>query len=106
MIEEVDEYFYKLDRMLTQLKRAGKLANLRGLVVGHMTDIKNGELIFANRFEEVILNAVSEFDFPVGFNFPTGHENPNLAWIQGGTAVLQVSKSGSTLKFASIRSNT
>lgn len=106
IIEEVDEYFYKLDRMLTQLKRSGKLSILRGLAVGHMTDIKNGELTFANRFEEVVLNAVSEYGFPVGFNFPTGHENPNIAWVQGGTASFEVNRSGASLTFASFRSNT
>ena len=91
---------------MTQLKRAGKLSELRGLVIGHMTDIKNGELIFAKRFEDLISDAVSKYDFPVAFNFPTGHENPNLAWIQGGTASLSVNQSGSTLKFAPVRSNT
>lgn len=99
VIEEVDEYFYKLDRMITQLKRAGKLSKLSGLVVGHMTDIKNGELNFASRFEDVISEAVSEYKYPVAFNFPTGHENPNLAWVQGGTASLRVTKTESSLRF-------
>jgi muramoyltetrapeptide carboxypeptidase len=39
IIEEVDEYTYRIDRMLIHLKRSGKLDNLAGLVVGHMTDI-------------------------------------------------------------------
>ncbi len=101
IIEEVDEYFYKVDRMLMQLKRAGKLAKLRGLVVGHMTDIKNGELTFALSVEEVILEAVAEYHFPIAFGLPTGHENPNLAWVQGGTASLSVNSSGSSIRFQS-----
>jgi muramoyltetrapeptide carboxypeptidase len=105
IIEEVDEYYYKIDRMMTQLKRAGKLSNLRGLVVGHMTDIKNGELTFAGSVEEIILNAVSDYNYPVAFKFPTGHENPNLAWPQGGTATLSVSNNGALLKFLPLRSN-
>ncbi|HEY0739829.1 MAG TPA: LD-carboxypeptidase [Chryseosolibacter sp.] len=104
IIEEVDEYFYKIDRMLTQLKRAGKLSRLHGLVVGHMTDVKNGELTFASRVEEVVLNAVAEYHFPVAFNFPTGHENPNLAWVQGGHATLSVSADSSELRFSPTRS--
>lgn len=103
IVEEVDEYFYKLDRMMTQLKRAGKLSGLRGLVVGHMTDIKNGELNFASRFEDVILEAVSEYNYPVAFNFPTGHENPNLAWVQGGEAILSVTKTDASLRFTGIQ---
>lgn len=106
IIEEIDEYHYKIDRMMTQLKRAGKLSKLRGLVVGHMTDIKNGELTFASSVEEIILNAASDYKYPVAFNFPTGHENPNLAWIQGGTATLNVSKDGSSLKFLPLKSST
>jgi muramoyltetrapeptide carboxypeptidase len=104
VIEEIDEYFYKVDRMMTQLKRAGKLSKLSGLVVGHMTDIKNGELTFANSVEEIILNAVCDYRYPVAFNFPTGHENPNLAWPQGGAATLRVSAEGASLKFFPIRS--
>lgn len=105
VIEEIDEYYYKVDRMMTQLKRAGKLENLAGLVVGHMTDIKNGELTFANGFEEIILNSIAEYKYPVAFKFPTGHENPNLAWIQGGFAALHVSDENSSLKFQPIREN-
>ena len=40
-IEDVDEYLYRLDRMMVQMKRSGKLENLAGLVVGHFTDMKD-----------------------------------------------------------------
>lgn len=92
VVEEIDEYKYRLDRMLTQLKRAGKLSNLKGLVVGHMTDIKDSELPFGISVESIILDAVGQYHYPVAFGFPSGHENPNLAWIHGGTATLNVSK--------------
>lgn len=97
LIEEVDEYFYKMDRMMIQLKRSGKLEHLAGLAVGHMTEIKNGELTFSNSIEELILDSVKEYNFPVAFNFPTGHENPNLAWIHGGKAKLTVTDSASLI---------
>lgn len=100
VIEEIDEYFYKLDRMLNQLKRAGKLKKLKGLVIGHMTDIKNGELTFAANVQEVVLNIVKDYSYPVAFQFPTGHENPNLAWLEGGVARLSVSDTGSSLRFS------
>jgi muramoyltetrapeptide carboxypeptidase len=99
MIEEIDEYRYKLDRMMTQLRRAGKLSNISGLIVGHMTDIKDSDLSFGESAEEIILNAVREYRYPVAFNFPSGHENPNLAWIHGGLATLEISPSGSALDF-------
>lgn len=92
LIEEIDEYFYRIDRMIMQLKRAGKLKMLKGLVVGHMTDIKESTLAFNEAVEQIILNAIKDYQFPVAFNFPSGHEDPNLAWIHGAPAYFKVSK--------------
>jgi muramoyltetrapeptide carboxypeptidase len=105
-IEEIDEYLYKIDRMMTQLRRTGKLKNLKGLVVGHMTDIKDSELSFGENVQEIILNAVRDYTYPVGFRFPSGHENPNLAWINGGRATLDVNESMSSLVFDRLKKNT
>lgn len=99
VIEEIGEYTYRLDRMLVHLKRAGKLKNLAGLVVGHMTDIKESELPFGESVEQIIRNHTSEFEYPIGFNFPTGHEHPNLPWIEGATGRLSVTANTSTLGF-------
>jgi len=85
--------------MLVQLKRAKKLHQLTGLVVGNMTDIKDTELPFGESIEEIILNHVQEFNYPVGFGFPVGHENPNIAWVQGSSGTLQVTKEKSTITF-------
>lgn len=99
VIEEVGEYTYRLDRMLMQLKRAGKLKNLAGLVVGHMTDIKESELPFGETVEQIIRNHTQEFAYPIGFNFPTGHEHPNLPWIEGAIGTFHVSPNQSILSF-------
>lgn len=98
VLEEIDEYLYKVDRMIVQLKRAGLFSHLTGLVVGHFTDIKNGELPFAESVVEIIKYHTTEFNFPVGFYFPIGHQQPNLAWINGGEATLTISYEGSSLK--------
>jgi muramoyltetrapeptide carboxypeptidase len=105
-IEEIDEYLYKIDRMMTQLRRTGKLKNLKGLVVGHMTDIKDSELSFGENAQEIISYAVRDYTYPVGFRFPAGHENPNLAWINGGHATLEVNESMSSLVFDILKKNT
>lgn len=99
IIEEIDEYLYRLDRMLVQLKRADKLKNLVGLIVGHMTDMKEGELPFGESVQQIILNHTQEYSYPIAFNFPTGHENPNMAWIQGVKGQLSVNDKKSTLSF-------
>jgi muramoyltetrapeptide carboxypeptidase len=99
ILEEIDEYSYRLDRMMMQLKRAGKLRNLSGLIVGHFTDIKDTEVSFGEIFEEIINHAIKGYNYPVAFGFPIGHENPNLAWRHGATATLSVNENGSVLSY-------
>ena len=97
IIEEIEEYTYKVDRMLTQMKRAGKLDKLAGLVVGYMTDIQEPELSFGEPIESVILDKIKDPNLPLAFNLPIGHENPNYAWIHGGQMTLDVKAQGARL---------
>ncbi len=89
-IEDLDEYLYHIDRMMISLKRAGKLSHLAGLVVGGMTDMKDNQTPFGKTAEEIISDAVKEFDYPVCFGFPAGHQTKNLALIFGRKARLSV----------------
>jgi muramoyltetrapeptide carboxypeptidase len=104
IVEEVDEYFYKLDRMFTQLRRTGKLQKLAGLVIGHMTDIKNPELAFGETVSQIVMHAVRDYHYPVAFSFPSGHQNPNIAWIHGGKGILDVSLAKVSLVYPNIYS--
>lgn len=97
MIEEIEEYYYKIDRMMNHLKRAGKLKNLAGLVVGHFTAIADTELSFGETLQQIIRYHTRDYQYPVAFHFPFGHENPNLAWRHGATATLEVKGDGSIL---------
>lgn len=72
-IEDLDEYLYHIDRMMQQLKRSGKLAHLKGLVVGAMSDMHDNAIPFGRTAEEIIWESVQEFDYPVCFNAPFGH---------------------------------
>ena len=83
--------------MLIHLKRSGKLDNLAGLVVGHMTDIKDPELPFGETIEEIFVSKIPKRNFPIAFNFPIGHENPNLAWVHGSVMTLNVTERGGQL---------
>ena len=76
-IEEVDEYIYHIDRMMHGLKRAGKLEQLKGLIVGGLTQIHDNSHPFGQTAEEVIAEAVSEYEYPVCFGFPAGHFDDN-----------------------------
>ena len=80
-IEDVDEYLYNIDRMLWNLKRCGKLANIRGLIVGGFNKLKAddpGE-DFGHTIYEIISEKVSEYNYPVCFDFPVGHQKNNVA---------------------------
>lgn len=76
-IEEVDEYIYHIDRMMRALKRAGKLAHLKGLIVGGLTQIHDNAHPFGQTAEEVIAEVVKDYDYPVCFGFPAGHFDDN-----------------------------
>lgn len=82
-IEDVGEYLYRLDRMMWQLKRAGKLAGLKGLIVGGMTDMKDGQTPFGKTAYEIVSEAVSNYHYPVCFGFQAGHQKDNRALIFG-----------------------
>lgn len=82
-IEDLDEYLYHIDRMMMQLKLSGKLEKLAGLVVGGMTDMRDNLVPFGKTAEEIILDAVKEYHFPVCFQFPAGHIDQNMALYFG-----------------------
>jgi muramoyltetrapeptide carboxypeptidase len=73
-LEDVNEPPYKIDRMLTHLKSAGKLAGVKGVVFGQMPgcDTDNGLL------REVILDVLAAIKGPILFGFPSGHGPRNL----------------------------
>lgn len=90
LIEDVDEYLYHIDRMMVTLKRAGKLANLAGLLVGGMTDMNDNATPFGKSAEEIIFEHVGEYSYPVLFGFPSGHGWQNRAVVMGVEAKVEV----------------
>jgi muramoyltetrapeptide carboxypeptidase len=97
-IEDLDEYLYHIDRMMMQLKLSGKLKGLKGLIVGGMTDMKDNAIPFGKFPEDIILDAVKEYNYPVCFDFPAGHIDRNLAIYFGRKVELTVTDNA-TLKF-------
>ena len=76
-IEDIDEYYYAIDRLLWQLKFSGVFHHIGGLILGHFTKMKDNTIPFGLSIEEMVLEKIQEFEFPVAFNFPGGHENEN-----------------------------
>ena len=98
-LEDIDEYLYHIDRMILQLLRAGKLDKLTGLIVGHMTDMNDNEISFGKSAYEIIRSHVRMFNYPVGFAFPLGHDQPNIALPVGRVGQLSVKSDGAELSF-------
>ena len=90
-IEDVGEYIYSIDRLMQQLKRAGLLSNLAGLIVGSFSDMKDTTIPFGATAYDAIYEAVKACHYPVCFNFPVGHTNKNLALKHGVSYRLAVS---------------
>jgi muramoyltetrapeptide carboxypeptidase len=91
-IEDVGEHLYNIDRMMHQLKRAGKLEKLNGLLFGIFTDNKDTERPFGLPLHEILWNIVKEYDYPVCFDFPVSHSNKNYALKVGVRHRLKVNE--------------
>jgi len=98
-LEDLDEYLYHIDRMMMNLKRNGKLTKLAGLIVGEMSDMNDNTIPFGKNAIEIITESVSEYDYPVAFNFPAGHIDNNNTIILGQTASLKIDHNNSNLTF-------
>ena len=72
------------------MKRSGKLDKLAGLIIGGMTIMNDNSIPFGKTAYEIINEVVSEYDYPVCFNFPAGHYPDNRTLILGRTAKLKV----------------
>ena len=82
-IEDLDEYLYHIDRMMMGLKRAGKLANIKALMVGAFTDMHDNTIPFGMTAKEIIFEKVKEYGYPVIWDYPAGHIDNNLAIVLG-----------------------
>jgi len=96
-VEDVSEYKYTVDRMMTNLKRSGMLDKLAGIVFGGFTATKAAEDAYPMSMEEIIFEKVKEYGYPVCFRFPAGHQRENMALKLGAWYKLEVSKSNTIL---------
>jgi muramoyltetrapeptide carboxypeptidase len=99
-IEEIGEQFYHVDRMLTSMRMTGMLNNLSALLVGGMEKITEGEHVFNQTVEEVVMNVAGAYGYPVLFNFPAGHISENRPLYMGRRAILNQKGNVLTLSWA------
>ena len=98
-IEEVGEYYYHIDRMMTSLKLAGKLEGLSALIVGGMNKIEEAKIPWGKSVEETIYGIIEEYDYPLFFNFPAGHVPDNRAFFIGKQAKIDIKGKQASLTY-------
>ena len=98
-IEDLNEYLYHLDRMMLNLKLSGKLAKLKAIIVGGMSNMLDNETPYGKAAYEIILEHVKEYNYPVLFNFPTGHIYKNYALTMGSRVSIEITTKVSYLHF-------
>lgn len=91
-LEDVGEYLYHIERMMIQLFRAGKLKDLKGLIIGQFTEIRDQDNSFGKNIQELIAHIIQLYDYPVAYNFPIGHIAHNSPIVCGRQARLIVSE--------------
>ncbi len=98
-LEDVGEHLYAIDRLFWNLKRSGKLAQIKGLIIGGFTELKDFDPPFGQDVREIVLDIVKEYDYPVCFDFPAGHVSDNRALILGKTVNLKVKQTEVNLHY-------
>ncbi len=97
-VEEVGEPLYAIDRYLYQLSKAGVLDQIRGIVLGGFSAMKDSDPPYGKSLEEIVRAHFNYRSIPVAFDFPGGHQDDNCALILGRPAVLTVEDTGVQLK--------
>lgn len=101
MIEDIGEEITKLERQFSAWRIRGIFKNLAGLVIGHMTDIKDtpgraGSFVYDMR--AVVLRHAAELHGPIILQAPFGHDLPNYIFPQGVNAELSAENGTARLK--------
>jgi muramoyltetrapeptide carboxypeptidase len=85
--------------MMMNLRRNGCIENLKGIIVGGMTKMKDNEVPWGKNALELVDDVTKKYNIPVIFNFPAGHIQDNRALIMGNTISIDVNETGSTVSF-------
>ena len=91
-IEDIGEYLYNMDRMLYQLKEAGKFQKPAAVIIGNFTDMKDTERPFGQSAYEIIRDFLDDFEYPVCYGFPVGHVKENFALKCGADYKLKIGR--------------
>ena len=72
-LEDLDEYLYSFERMLVQIRTAGMLDNIAGLIIGELHEFKDQDVAFERNTDEIVMDICGDLNIPIVSNFPCGH---------------------------------
>ncbi|MCS5645632.1 MAG: LD-carboxypeptidase [Candidatus Marinimicrobia bacterium] len=72
-LEDLDEYLYSFERMLVQMRTAGMLDNIAGLIIGELHEFKDQDVAFERNTDEIVMDICGDLNIPIVSNFPCGH---------------------------------
>ena len=98
-IEDLDEYLYHIDRMMMNLDRNDYFKNVKGIIIGGMSKMRDNDIPWGHTALEIIQDITKKYDIPICFNFPAGHIQDNRALVFGKQITLTVSQTGTKITF-------
>lgn len=104
-LEDVDEMYYHIDRMMRGLARAGVLNGVKAILLGGMTQMRDNTQSFGFKMDnpfgwnpiESIKEMARELEIPVITGFPAGHQEDNRAFFLGKPCALRASNGSAEL---------
>ncbi len=99
-LEDIAAKPFQVDRMLMQLKLAGKLTNVKGIIFGEMLDcVQNPAKDQGYTLEEVVMRVLADLEIPVAFGLRSGHvSRQNITLPFGVRAALNANRPRVELK--------
>jgi muramoyltetrapeptide carboxypeptidase len=88
LLEDIDEYTYSIDRMLTQLRLGGKLTDCEGIILGDFKNCNPQYENFDHTLMQVFSDIILETKKPTIYNFMAGHCTPKITIPLGVEAIL------------------
>jgi len=98
-IEDLDEYLYHIDRMMMNLERNDYFKNVKGIIIGGMTKMRDNDIPWGHDALDIIQDITKEYKIPICFNFPAGHIQDNRALVMGKQITLDVTPAGTKITF-------
>ena len=94
LIEDLDEMLYHVDRMMMNFEHSGLWKTIGGLLVGGLSEMRDNtpesgfvtDNPFGRETDEILLDAIKNYDFPVVKDLPSGHIKDNRTIVLGASA--------------------